>query len=412
MALAQATSPLAFQGSAIVTDHDGRRLDWTALTLLWLAGVCLRVTMLAIPPVLPLIHQDLHLSEAMVGALNGAPVLLLALAAISGSLLLARLGAINALLVGLALTAAGGALRGIGPSTAMLFTMTVVMGLGVAIMQPVMPTLAGRWFPSHVGLATAVYVNGLLCGEIFGAALTIPVVLPLVGHDWGWGLAFWSLPVLATALAIATARGLGIVRDARPAQRLLWWPDWTSGPMWCIGGILGLTSAVYFGTNAFIPDYLHTVGRADLVGPALTALNAGQVPASLALLLIADRLVGRRLPLAIAGTVAGLGVIGMLMSTAGAWVVLMAATIGCMAAFTLILTMSMPPLLAPDHDVHRFAAGQLAIGYAIAFVVPVISGKVWDATHAPALAFLTIAAAGVLIVLLASMLRMPAKAVE
>ena len=33
-----------------------------ALLLLWLAGVCLRVTVLAIPPVIPLLHRDLNLS--------------------------------------------------------------------------------------------------------------------------------------------------------------------------------------------------------------------------------------------------------------------------------------------------------------------------------------------------------------
>jgi CP family cyanate transporter-like MFS transporter len=139
----------------------------------------------------------------------------------------------------------------------------------------------------------------------------------------------------------------------------------------------------------------------------LAALNLGQLPASFALLAFANRYVGKRMPLAVTGALAGVSVGLMLVTTSTLGIVLLAVSVGFAAAFSLILTLSIPPLLAPDHDVHRFAAGQLAIGYAIAFVLPVISGAVWDATHAPSLAFLIIAVSGVLIVLLAAGLRMP-----
>ena len=71
------------------------------LVLLWLAGAVLRLTLLAVPPVLPLIHQDLQLDEKGVAALSGAPLLLFGLAAVPGSMLIARLGARRVLLFGL-----------------------------------------------------------------------------------------------------------------------------------------------------------------------------------------------------------------------------------------------------------------------------------------------------------------------
>ena len=52
-----------------------------ALLLLWIAGVALRLTILAVPPVIPLIHDDLHLSETQVGILSGLPMVLFAGAA-------------------------------------------------------------------------------------------------------------------------------------------------------------------------------------------------------------------------------------------------------------------------------------------------------------------------------------------
>jgi len=44
------------------------------LALLWLAGIATRLTILAIPPVLPLIRDELHMMEAQVGFLVGLPV--------------------------------------------------------------------------------------------------------------------------------------------------------------------------------------------------------------------------------------------------------------------------------------------------------------------------------------------------
>jgi len=70
------------------------------LSLLWLGGVGLRLTILAVPPVLALIISDLALSGTEVGILNAIPVSLFALVAVPGSLLIARVGAVRALVVG------------------------------------------------------------------------------------------------------------------------------------------------------------------------------------------------------------------------------------------------------------------------------------------------------------------------
>jgi CP family cyanate transporter-like MFS transporter len=133
-----------------MTDTTGPPIRSTAfhLGLLWMLGVQLRLTILAVPPVLPLIHRDLGLSEKAIGVLSTLPVLLLGLAAVPGSLMVARLGARRACLLGLAIVAAAGAARGIGPSAPMLYGMTLAMGIGVALMQPTLPSLVSEWFPS------------------------------------------------------------------------------------------------------------------------------------------------------------------------------------------------------------------------------------------------------------------------
>ena len=130
--------------------------------------------MLAIPPVVPLLHADLHLSETQIGWLSSLPPMLFAIAAVPGSLLIARFGLLPALLVGLLLTALGGAARGAIPDATFLFASTIVMAAGVAIMQPILPPLVRAWFPQAIGFATAVYTTGLLIGEILASGAHHP----------------------------------------------------------------------------------------------------------------------------------------------------------------------------------------------------------------------------------------------
>src|ERR1043165_1700450 len=76
------------------------------ISLLWLAGNGLRITILAVPPVIPLIRSELGMSETQVGILTGLPPVLFACTAVLGSLLIARFGALTTLIAGLLATAA------------------------------------------------------------------------------------------------------------------------------------------------------------------------------------------------------------------------------------------------------------------------------------------------------------------
>ena len=216
----------------------------TALLLLWLAGVALRLTILAVPPVIRLIHDDLHLSETQVGILSGLPLVLFAGAAVAGSLLVARLGALTTLVTGLLLCAIGSAMRGVGPSVAMLYAATIVMAFGVAVMQPTLPQLVRTWVPQRVGFATAVFTNGLLIGEILPASLTIPFVLPVLHNSWQWSFVFWAAPVAIIAgIIVAFAPRQAATANAAGAAPRRWLPDFRSGHMWRIGLMFGCVNA-------------------------------------------------------------------------------------------------------------------------------------------------------------------------
>ena len=353
----------------------------TLLCLLWLTGVSMRITILAVPPVIPLIHAELHLSEAQVGFLVSLPLLVFALAAVPGSLLVHRLGTFRTLLIGMAITAAAAAGRGGAVNVWTLLAATFVMGFGVAIMQPALPALVREWMPQRVALGASTSTNGLVMGGMLAPALTAPLVLPLTGNSWRLDFVVWAAPVVATALVFVLLAPRNIApppSDIATDRR--WWPDWKHPLVWLLGLTFGANNSMYFGTNAFLPDYLVNHGRADLIGAALVALNGAQLIATLLLIPVAGRLQNwRSLPYLVFGPISFLSALGLIWSS-GVWIVVFAFTIGFSTAITFAVMLSLPPMLSKPGDVHRIAAGMFTISYSCAVVIPTLSGALWDLT--------------------------------
>ncbi len=380
------------------------------LALLWLSGMSLRLTLLAVAPLLPLIHHDLGLSEAEIGTLGSLPSLVFAFAAIPGSLMIARLGGRPTLVAGLVLTAAGCAVRGAAPGILALYGATVAMGAGVAIMQPALPRLVRDWMPDRIGFATAVYSNGLLMSEMLAVALAIPVMLTLAGGSWRWSLVLWAAPVAATAALVAAVAPRvpagGPNASAAPRR---WWPDWRDPTIWRLGFMLGGVNTIYFSANTFLPDYLHLAGRGDMVGDVLTGLNGGQIPGSLLMILCAGWLAPHRSTYLAMAALVGASIAGILLSR-DQGIVWWAALLGGANAVLLILILALPALLGAAEDVHRISAAMFTISYPCAVILPILGGFLWDLTGITALAFAPAAAGTIVLLTLAPGLRLSRRA--
>jgi MFS transporter, CP family, cyanate transporter len=367
------------------------RNSWIAVGLLWLAGVGLRLTILAVPPVILLIQTDLSLSGTEVGILSGLPVILFGIAALPGSLLVARYGALATLVAGLLIAGVVSGLRGVILNVAVLYAATIVMSAGIAIMQPALSPLVRQWLPQRVTFGTAVYTNGLLVGETLAVMLTIPLVLPLAGGSWRWAFAIWGIPLVMIAmLTLALAPASPKEASATAVAGGGWWPDFRNKLIWQVGILFGSVNSVYFSCNAFLPGHLTAAGRPDLISATLTALNFGQVPASFALLAVAGRLERRALPFIISGALM-LSCLAGLVSTASGWTVAFAGVLGFLTAVVLTLGFALPPLLSAPAGVARMSAAMFTISYSEALVVAVLSGAAWDFGGSPQFAFLPIA---------------------
>jgi CP family cyanate transporter-like MFS transporter len=374
---------------------------WVVIGLLWLAGAGLRLTVLAVPPVILLIAADLNLSGTEIGVLSGLPVILFGLGALPGSLLIVRFGALRTLVAGLLIAGLASGLRGAMPNVFVLYAATVVMGAGIAIMQPALPPLVQEWMPKRVTFGTAVCTNGLLVGETVPVMVTVPLVLPLVDGSWRLALGIWGIPLLITAILMSVLAPRPTHGASASAKGRSWWPDWRSKTVWQLGILFGSVNSSYFGVNAFLPGHLTAAGRPDLIAAALTALNFGQVPASFLLLVAAGRLELRAWPLISCGALMLLCLAGV-AATGDIWTVVFAGLLGFLGAFVLTLGFALPALLTEPSDVARLSAAMFTISYSESLLIAVLSGAAWDLAGSPRFAFLPMALA------LSALLVMPA----
>jgi MFS transporter, CP family, cyanate transporter len=359
------------------------------LSMLWLAGVAIRIPILAIPPVIPFIRTDLNMSGTEIGALSGIPMILLAFGALPGSALIGWLGALRAMLVGLLITAIGGALRGLASTTTIFFAATAMMGMGIAITQPALPVMVWQWLPLRIGFGTAAYSNGLIAGCIFPVAMTLTLIMPTVNDSWRLDLIIWSLPVFATFvfLAVGAPRGNGPPHSAETPAGFFSGLDFSL--IWRIGLIFGANNCVYFGTNTFLPPYLIEVGQFNLVTEALTAYNTAQLPGSLLVLALANRMERRRWPYICAGACLVLNLAWLATST-GVWTIAAATTLGIFSGITLAIGLMLPPLLSKSSEVARVAAAMFTLSYTLAMIGSVAGGAMWDLLGHPRFAFLVL----------------------
>ena len=372
------------------------------IVLVWLAGNALRITIMAVPPVITTIRDEFALNATQVGLISSIPPALFGIAALIGSLLVARLGVRAALIGGLCMIAAGSALRGLSSGFAILIATTVAMSVGIAIMQPVMPTMVRQWLPRHITLGTAIYTNGLLAGEVFPVLLTAPVVLPLAGGSWRSALVLWSVPIaVICAVIYMFAPRRGETRRAVPDR---WQPDWHHSLVWRLGALFCCINAIYFSSNAFIPIYLKSVGSAEMISASLLALNFGQIPASLLLIAFARRLERKQWPYVVSGALS-LAAFGGLIMGGRAGTLFWSGVIGFADAGALVLALTLAPLVCKQEDVARTSAGAFTISYMGSMVVALVSGALWDLSGLPWLAFVPPALCAAVLALMSFLMR-------
>jgi len=337
------------------------------LILLWCIGWTLRITVLAAPPLAANIRDDYFLGEAGVGALTMLPVVAIAFGAIPAAWCIHRFGVKGTISGGIIIMALASLARGFMPNAVLLFAASIIMGFGIAAFQTALPSAVKSWTPKHVALGSAVYLNGMMVGEFSGAGLTLPVVLPLAGGSWQTALVLWSIPAIVIAVVTLMSRQPKARREVEP-----WSPKWNDRQAWQFGMLLAGSIVVFFVINAYAAIIFEERGETHMLPIFLLAFNLTPLLASVTIL-GRPSWIGQRGPVALSAFVAAAGLAGfVLFDGPVSWV--MAVIAGLFATIELILLVSLPSKIAEGMGVSRLSAGMTAIGYATAFLVPLLGG--------------------------------------
>ena len=348
-----------------------------AFVILWLTGLYLRLPILVVPPLTAAINEDLNLPQALLGSLTTLPVFMLSVGAILGSLVIMRLGSRNALAIALAVVGIASAARGLTDQLSLLLIFSVVMGLGIAVMQPALPALLTRWLqPTQLALGSAVYMNGMLMGEFIGAGLTLPILMPLLDNNWQAVLLLWSLPALLVVLLLFIPKQQVLpVSSGKPNRS--WIPNWSDPLLWRMGFLLAVSASLFFGGNAYLSSFLEARGESHLLEAAFFWFNIAQMFASILMLFMARLWIARILPIKISLILTIAGMLGMLLFTG--WLSLFFGfMLSFWAGILLILLVALPPQLRSGHEAGKLAAGAFTVSYSLSFFLPLAGGLVAD----------------------------------
>ncbi|NVM78110.1 type VI secretion system ImpM family protein [Duganella sp. SG902] len=372
-----------------------------ALPAIAIVGVALnlRPVMAGVGPLLDQIGAATGLTNTQASLLTTIPVAVIGLCALLGRRLRAWFGERTGTTLGVALIALACLARLVWPSQTGLIVTAVLAGIGVALVQVLLPVFIKRRYAGGAGAMLGLYSTAIMGGAAIAAASSAP------GADWlglAGALGLWALPALiALPLWIAAtrqpeppARALG--GDAR---RVAWWRRRRA---WELLVFFGLGTGAYTLVLAWLPAYYTSLGwTPQEAGYLLGALTMTEVLAGLLVSAFAARFPDRRGPLVmvLALLVAGLACL-VLAPLSLAWLAsgLLGLGIGALFPLSLILTL--------DHLEDPQEAGELAAfvqggGYLIASLMPLLAGLLRDSMADLAPAWVAMAVGGLVLAVMA-----------
>lgn len=356
---------------------------WLAVVVaLVLAGLAFRTQALIIGPLVGQVQNELSMSHAVAGLLGTIPVLCMGLLAPLGPVLAVSIGPKLAVAACISLVAVFGIARGLLPDSTTVLLATVGIGIGMALVGPILPMVVRARLPHHPAAGTGAYVIGFVIGGTITAAVAVPVADALGG--WRGSFTVISAAAITSLVAwlVLMPRDEGHVRSAPTRPRL----PWRRPAAWLLGAIFGSQSVLFYGCITWLGSVYRERGWGEAEAGGLIALMTGiGLVSTLAVPLLADRVGTRRTQLTFAAllSVAGTAIVALTPGEQPGSVVALAAAsllgLGIGAYFPLALTL--PVDVASDGaDAAAISAFMLLIGYALAATSPVVLGLVRDAT--------------------------------
>jgi MFS transporter, CP family, cyanate transporter len=340
-----------------------------------LAALTLRPQLVGLGPVLPRAQDALGVSHSVAALLGAIPVIGMGVFAPAAAPLAARVGAIRAVSVALALIAIGGVGRSVIPGAVAAIALTVPIGIGMGLGNALMIVAVKERFADRPVLVTGIYASGIQVGAAVSAGLAVP--LADVGDSWRTPMLVFSLAAAASLLWwLAATHGGG----PRPVGKRAHFPI-RKPVAWLLVALFASTSFVYYGYAAWLPDAFTEHGWSEShAGELVLLINAFAILTSVSVTLVGDRFHWSRRALLIPPCVFyATGALGIAIDPSHALVWACVTGCGNGAIFPLMMTLPLDAADRPE-QVAGVVGMMLGIGYCIGALAPLALGALRDST--------------------------------
>ncbi|MFS1463416.1 MFS transporter [Vibrio lentus] len=356
----------------------------------------LRGPFTSLAPVLSQVMEGLNLNSSAAGFLTALPLLTFALFSPLVTKISQRIGLEPSLLLALVLITTGITLRSFGVIPT-LYIGTVMIGMGIAIGNVLLPVVVKISFPTRIATVTSLYIFTMGIGSTLGSSLMVPFSDLTLFTLTGWQLALLTnlvFPILALMIWLPKIRKRSSSATNKkqedkplPMKKMI-----KSGVAWQVTLALGLNSFTFYSLAGWLPQILNDLGYSEIdAGYIYGFLQFSTMVPGLLLLPFLGKNDNQQWLITLCTSSVFIGLIGLLYLPEFAifWVGLF----GLANCSTFIIALSFVGLRTSNSSQAASLSGMAqGIGYALAATGPTLVGKLHALTDSWSMPILLIAA--------------------
>lgn len=343
----------------------------------------LRPAITSVGPVVGIIQDDVGLAHWSAGLLMSIPLISFAIMSSLVPKIAARLSNEKALLLGLIVLLIGICIRSIA-MTFFIFAGTLLVGIGIAIGNVLLPVVVKEKFPQKFGLMTSVYSTSMGLFASLASGISIPLATGLK-LGWNGALIIWAIPVIIAVvvwiilLRLNPATGITVKRISTNTKQI-----WRSPLAWKISLFLGFQSAIFYITMSWLPEILYDYGISrSAAGWLLSFTQIIGLPASFIIPILAGRLRSQVWIAFSLGLCSIVGYGGLWLGTTYPIMIVSIILIGIALGGSFPLALSYIGIRTRSGNQAAELSGMAqSTGYLLAAVGPILIGYLFDMTHA------------------------------
>lgn len=352
------------------------------ITGIVLVAFNLRPAITSVGPLVGIIQEDVGLAHWSAGLLMSIPLISFAVMSSLVPKIATRLSNEKTLLLGLVVLLVGICIRSIS-MTLFIFFGTLLVGVGIAIGNVLLPVVVKEKFPQRFGLMTSVYSTSMGLFASLASGISIPLA-----HDlklgWDGALIVWGIPTIIAILVwivllrLNPAKGKAIKSVSVSAKQI-----WRSPLAWKIALFMGFQSSLFYITMSWLPEILYNYGISrGTAGWLLSFTQIVGVPASFLVPILAGRLRSQVWIAFALGMCSIVGYGGLWLGSSYPIMILSIILIGIALGGNFPLALSYIGIRARNGNQAAELSGMAqSTGYMLAAIGPILIGYLYDMTQ-------------------------------